>query len=193
MTWCQSCGGSSQQTLYSGSHVNPHSGDLSLRCGGREEGSGYLQRAESSKMACIWCLAPPSEKTRAPTPVWLRIRRVAGRRRSPLLWPVSHCISFHKCTKFLTWNWKNAQCKYSVECSHKSECIIAAPPVWVMKPQDTSLEEGKPGYLHCHATASPEPEVTWLRNNLMITPEVTYMAYFSKHLFHLPNFILSLL
>lgn len=84
-------------------------------------------------------------------------------------------------------------CKYSVECSHKSECVIAAPPVWVTKPQDTSLEEGKPGYLHCRAKASPEPEVTWLRNNLMITPEVTYMAYFSKHLFHLPNFILCLL
>lgn len=57
---------------------------------------------------------------------------------------------------------------------HTNERLSAAHPVWVVKPQDTSLEEGKPGYLHCQAKASPEPEVTWTRNNLMLMPEVTH-------------------
>uniref|UniRef100_A0A7N6BE73 Protein tyrosine kinase 7 (inactive) n=1 Tax=Anabas testudineus TaxID=64144 RepID=A0A7N6BE73_ANATE len=48
---------------------------------------------------------------------------------------------------------------------------VATAPVWVAKPQDSHLEEGKPGYLHCYAQANPEPEVTWFRNNMMITPE----------------------
>ncbi|KAM6956510.1 inactive tyrosine-protein kinase 7 [Aplochiton taeniatus] len=48
---------------------------------------------------------------------------------------------------------------------------IATAPVWVTKPQDSYLEEGKPGYLHCHAQATPEPEVTWVRNIIVITPE----------------------
>ncbi|XP_019951254.2 inactive tyrosine-protein kinase 7 [Paralichthys olivaceus] len=48
---------------------------------------------------------------------------------------------------------------------------VATAPVWVTRPQDSHLEEGKPGYLHCHAQANPQPEVTWLRNNIMITPE----------------------
>lgn len=48
---------------------------------------------------------------------------------------------------------------------------VATPPVWVTRPQDSQLEEGKPGYLHCHAQANPEPEVTWLRNNNLITSE----------------------
>nr|XP_019951254.1 PREDICTED: inactive tyrosine-protein kinase 7 [Paralichthys olivaceus] len=48
---------------------------------------------------------------------------------------------------------------------------VATAPVWVTRPQDSHLEEGKPGYLHCQAQANPQPEVTWLRNNIMITPE----------------------
>ncbi|KAF7669069.1 hypothetical protein LDENG_00245330 [Lucifuga dentata] len=48
---------------------------------------------------------------------------------------------------------------------------VATSPVWVMRPQDSQLQEGKPGYLHCHAQANPEPEVTWVRNNIVITPE----------------------
>lgn len=79
------------------------------------------------------------------------------------------------------------------DCSHTKECLFAAHPVWVMRPQDTSLEEGKAGYLHCQAKASPEPEVTWLRSNLMITPEVTHTVYFSRHAIHLSNFITLLL
>ncbi|CAL8300186.1 unnamed protein product [Merluccius merluccius] len=48
---------------------------------------------------------------------------------------------------------------------------VATAPVWVMKPQDSQLEEGKPGYLHCHAQATPEPVVSWNRNNIFLTPE----------------------
>lgn len=52
--------------------------------------------------------------------------------------------------------------------------LFTAAPVWVARPQDSHLEEGKPGYLHCYAQANPEPEVTWYRNNMMITTEVSY-------------------
>ncbi|XP_029609238.1 inactive tyrosine-protein kinase 7 isoform X1 [Salmo trutta] len=48
---------------------------------------------------------------------------------------------------------------------------VATAPVWVTKPQDSYLEEGRPGYLHCHAQATPEPEVTWHRNSIMVMPE----------------------
>ncbi|XP_047459245.1 inactive tyrosine-protein kinase 7 [Mugil cephalus] len=48
---------------------------------------------------------------------------------------------------------------------------VATSPSWVTRPQDSFLEEGKPGFLHCHAQANPQPEVIWLRNNIMITPE----------------------
>ncbi|KAM3863016.1 inactive tyrosine-protein kinase 7 [Diretmus argenteus] len=48
---------------------------------------------------------------------------------------------------------------------------VATAPVWVTRPQDSPLEEGKPGFLHCQAQANPEPEVTWYRNSIIITPE----------------------
>ena len=48
-----------------------------------------------------------------------------------------------------------------------------AAPVWVKKPAESSLEEGKPGYLHCHAQANPEPVVIWMRNSMMISPDVS--------------------
>uniref|UniRef100_A0A2I4BS68 Inactive tyrosine-protein kinase 7 n=1 Tax=Austrofundulus limnaeus TaxID=52670 RepID=A0A2I4BS68_AUSLI len=51
------------------------------------------------------------------------------------------------------------------------EFTVATAPVWVIKPQDSNLEEGKPGYLHCNAQANPQPEVVWYRNNMMISPE----------------------
>lgn len=63
----------------------------------------------------------------------------------------------------------------------QSACVSTAPPVWVMRPQDSYLEEGKPGYLHCHARANPEPEVTWLRNSIVITPEVSAQARYHAH------------
>nr|XP_015218709.1 PREDICTED: inactive tyrosine-protein kinase 7 [Lepisosteus oculatus] len=42
---------------------------------------------------------------------------------------------------------------------------VATAPEWVTKPVDSNLEEGKPGFLHCHTRATPEPQVTWFRNN----------------------------
>lgn len=50
--------------------------------------------------------------------------------------------------------------------------IFPAPPVWVQKPEKSELREGQAGYLHCHAKASPEPEVTWYRNHAPIDDEV---------------------
>ncbi|XP_056147623.1 inactive tyrosine-protein kinase 7-like [Lampris incognitus] len=50
---------------------------------------------------------------------------------------------------------------------------VATAPVWVTRPQESQLEEGKPGYLHCHAQANPEPEVTWYRNNIPVNPDDT--------------------
>uniref|UniRef100_A0A8C8D273 Protein tyrosine kinase 7 (inactive) n=1 Tax=Oncorhynchus tshawytscha TaxID=74940 RepID=A0A8C8D273_ONCTS len=48
---------------------------------------------------------------------------------------------------------------------------VATPPEWVTKPEDSQLEEGLPGYLHCHTRATPQPEVTWYRNFIPITTE----------------------
>ncbi|XP_030628154.1 inactive tyrosine-protein kinase 7 [Chanos chanos] len=48
---------------------------------------------------------------------------------------------------------------------------VATAPVWVTKPEDSYMEEGKPGYLHCHAQATPAPEVMWFRNTVPINPE----------------------
>lgn len=42
---------------------------------------------------------------------------------------------------------------------------VATPPQWVQKPDEESqLEEGHAGYLHCYTRATPEPEVTWYRS-----------------------------
>uniref|UniRef100_A0A8C9ZEI7 Inactive tyrosine-protein kinase 7 n=1 Tax=Sander lucioperca TaxID=283035 RepID=A0A8C9ZEI7_SANLU len=64
---------------------------------------------------------------------------------------------------------------------------VATAPVWVTRPQDSHLEEGKPGYLHCHAQANPEPEVTWLRNNIMITPEDSRFKIFPNGTLRINN------
>lgn len=64
---------------------------------------------------------------------------------------------------------------------------VATPPVWVTRPQDSYLEEGKPGYLHCHAQANPEPEVTWLRNSIMITPEDSRFTLFPNGTLRINN------
>ncbi|KAK1904937.1 Inactive tyrosine-protein kinase 7, partial [Dissostichus eleginoides] len=64
---------------------------------------------------------------------------------------------------------------------------VATAPVWVLRPQDSHLEEGKPGYLHCHAQANPEPEVTWLRNNIMLTPEDSRFKLFPNGTLRINN------
>uniref|UniRef100_A0A1A7WXT3 Inactive tyrosine-protein kinase 7 n=1 Tax=Iconisemion striatum TaxID=60296 RepID=A0A1A7WXT3_9TELE len=64
---------------------------------------------------------------------------------------------------------------------------VATAPVWVTKPQDSNLEEGRPGYLHCHAQANPPPEVTWLRNNMKITPEDSRFKLFPNGTLRINN------
>ncbi|KAJ8361439.1 hypothetical protein SKAU_G00179640 [Synaphobranchus kaupii] len=48
---------------------------------------------------------------------------------------------------------------------------VATAPEWVTEPEDSHLEEGRPGYLHCHTRATPTPEITWLRNGVNINTE----------------------
>uniref|UniRef100_A0ABI8AJ46 Protein tyrosine kinase 7 (inactive) n=1 Tax=Felis catus TaxID=9685 RepID=A0ABI8AJ46_FELCA len=48
---------------------------------------------------------------------------------------------------------------------------LAAVPTWLKKPQDSQLEEGKPGYLHCLTQATPKPTVVWYRNQMLISED----------------------
>ncbi|XP_069810737.1 inactive tyrosine-protein kinase 7 [Dendropsophus ebraccatus] len=48
---------------------------------------------------------------------------------------------------------------------------VATPPVWVEKPQDTGMDEGRSGFLHCLSRASLEPSVLWYRNGNPIAKE----------------------
>lgn len=51
-------------------------------------------------------------------------------------------------------------------------CFLPVPlavPTWLKKPQDSQLEEGKPGYLHCLTQATPKPTVVWYRNQMLIS------------------------
>lgn len=50
-------------------------------------------------------------------------------------------------------------------------CLVVplAVPTWLRKPQDSQLEEGKPGYLHCLTRATPKPTVIWYRNQMLIS------------------------
>ncbi|MEQ2251654.1 Inactive tyrosine-protein kinase 7 [Ilyodon furcidens] len=64
---------------------------------------------------------------------------------------------------------------------------VATAPVWVSKPLDSSLEEGKPGYLHCYAQASPQPEVSWYRSGMEITPEDSRFKLFPNGTLRINN------
>ncbi|KFO36177.1 Inactive tyrosine-protein kinase 7 [Fukomys damarensis] len=48
---------------------------------------------------------------------------------------------------------------------------VATVPTWLKKPQDSQLEEGKPGYLHCLTQATPKPTVIWYRNQMLISED----------------------
>ncbi|XP_077876114.1 inactive tyrosine-protein kinase 7 isoform X2 [Ictidomys tridecemlineatus] len=48
---------------------------------------------------------------------------------------------------------------------------VATVPTWLKKPQDSQLEEGKPGYLHCLTQATPKPMVIWYRNQMLISED----------------------
>lgn len=55
---------------------------------------------------------------------------------------------------------------------NQPSCSLPVPlavPTWLKKPQDSQLEEGKPGYLHCLTQATPKPTVIWYRNQMLIT------------------------
>ncbi|XP_064173611.1 inactive tyrosine-protein kinase 7-like [Anguilla rostrata] len=54
---------------------------------------------------------------------------------------------------------------------------VATAPEWVTKPEDSQLEEGRPGYLHCLTSATPDPEVSWYRNSIAITEDSRYKLY----------------
>ncbi|XP_051773698.1 inactive tyrosine-protein kinase 7 isoform X1 [Ctenopharyngodon idella] len=57
---------------------------------------------------------------------------------------------------------------------------VATSPEWIVKPQDTHIEEGQPGYLHCHAQGTPEPRVTWYRKSVPISEEGSRYKLFSN-------------
>nr|XP_036861957.1 inactive tyrosine-protein kinase 7 [Manis javanica] len=48
---------------------------------------------------------------------------------------------------------------------------VATVPTWLKKPQDSQLEEGKPGYLHCLTEGTPKPTVIWYRNQMLISED----------------------
>lgn len=59
-------------------------------------------------------------------------------------------------------------------CRHDNQPLLSPPcppavPTWLKKPEDSQLEEGKPGYLHCLTQATPKPTVTWYRNQMLIS------------------------
>ncbi|XP_058650800.1 inactive tyrosine-protein kinase 7 isoform X2 [Onychostoma macrolepis] len=57
---------------------------------------------------------------------------------------------------------------------------VATSPEWIVQPQDTLMEEGQPGFLHCHAQSTPEPRVTWFRKSVAITEEGSRYKLFSN-------------
>uniref|UniRef100_A0A671PRM0 Inactive tyrosine-protein kinase 7 n=1 Tax=Sinocyclocheilus anshuiensis TaxID=1608454 RepID=A0A671PRM0_9TELE len=57
---------------------------------------------------------------------------------------------------------------------------VATSPEWIVQPQDTRVEEGQPGFLHCHARGTPEPRVTWYRKSIPISEEGSRYKLFSN-------------
>uniref|UniRef100_A0A8C1L909 Protein tyrosine kinase 7 (inactive) n=1 Tax=Cyprinus carpio TaxID=7962 RepID=A0A8C1L909_CYPCA len=57
---------------------------------------------------------------------------------------------------------------------------VATSPEWIVQPQDTHVEEGQPGFLHCHARGTPEPRVTWYRKSVPISEEGSRYKLFSN-------------
>lgn len=57
---------------------------------------------------------------------------------------------------------------------------VATSPEWIVQPEDTYIEEGQQGFLHCHAEGTPEPQVTWYRRGVPITEEASGYKLFSN-------------
>ncbi|XP_078068287.1 inactive tyrosine-protein kinase 7 isoform X2 [Mustelus asterias] len=55
------------------------------------------------------------------------------------------------------------------EKTRELSVTVATFPEWVVKPTNSQLDEGKPGFLHCRTRANPIPTVTWFRNNVDIS------------------------
>ncbi|XP_066504287.1 inactive tyrosine-protein kinase 7a [Hoplias malabaricus] len=62
--------------------------------------------------------------------------------------------------------------------NQKLNVTVATAPEWIQKPEDSQLEEGHAGYLHCLTRATPEPEVTWSRANKPISDEDVHFKQF---------------
>uniref|UniRef100_A0AAY5EGN3 Inactive tyrosine-protein kinase 7 n=1 Tax=Electrophorus electricus TaxID=8005 RepID=A0AAY5EGN3_ELEEL len=59
---------------------------------------------------------------------------------------------------------------------------VAGPPKW-----ETQLEEGQPGYLHCHVLTTPPAQVTWYRNTQEIHEEDSRFKLFSNGTLRINN------
>uniref|UniRef100_A0A8C4QKB9 Inactive tyrosine-protein kinase 7 n=1 Tax=Eptatretus burgeri TaxID=7764 RepID=A0A8C4QKB9_EPTBU len=60
--------------------------------------------------------------------------------------------------------------------------IIATHPVWITAPVESRLPEGRPGILHCLASASPKPSVGWFKNGIDITEDSRFQVLFNGSL-----------
>ncbi|KAF7710303.1 inactive tyrosine-protein kinase 7 [Silurus meridionalis] len=69
----------------------------------------------------------------------------------------------------------------------EASITIAGPPEWVSKPQDTEMEEGQPGYLHCYVQATPPAEVIWYRNMQEISEENSQFKLFPNGTLRINN------
>ncbi|KAI8486921.1 Inactive tyrosine-protein kinase 7 [Branchiostoma belcheri] len=48
--------------------------------------------------------------------------------------------------------------------------VVATPPQWLQRPEDTDADEDGHAYLHCHTRATPNPSISWHRTSLRIDP-----------------------
>ncbi|XP_041044386.1 inactive tyrosine-protein kinase 7-like [Carcharodon carcharias] len=63
------------------------------------------------------------------------------------------------------------------EKTRELSITVATIPEWVVKPTDSQLDEGKPGFLHCSTRATPTPTVTWFRNNVDISGDSRFEEF----------------
>lgn len=97
---------------------------------------------------------------------------VAGENGQILIqWLITLCVLFKRSSSN-----SESIAFYSVSYASKhswtSSLCPPGPPEWVNRPQDTEMEEGQPGYLHCRIQATPPAQVTWYRNMQEISEEV---------------------
>ncbi|KAM9476533.1 inactive tyrosine-protein kinase 7 isoform 1-T1 [Clarias gariepinus] len=64
---------------------------------------------------------------------------------------------------------------------------VVGLPEWVSKPQDTEMEEGQPGYLHCYVQFTPPAQVTWYRGLKEISEEKSQYKLFPNGTLRINN------